>query len=820
MIEFDEALVEKLSFFLQLLQHASVLLKDLNNSDNVQPAGSGSTQIRLYTSCIFCVWTMSWIADLAGKAESLLNNIDQTAAGAINANDTLSALKPSPSPKPSRRKPESPISYRHSIAQIDYTEQSPISVPGEIKASRKPSFTKLESVKEKTKPSVNKKDTDAALFDFLNSNEKSSPRSTRSKTAKSGVQKSTSSTSLASSTGQIEQPKQQSKIDVTSQKAEEAQILQAPQLAAFHISRSSSIDSVNSKGAVNKSTNDNGSSSSEPNEAFSEAASESEFELVSNAAASSNPASERDSGEDASTDTADKSLITSLKMENRMLQNEIKALHQEMKSLSERSIRSKTETEKRASDLQRKYDDMMEKYHVKNSQMEAMNIEVNDLDNENRTLKQTIKNLQNERERIIDDQTAGSGMHAQALEQLRSRLEEAESALIRERDFNRTLKEDSLREREKQESESRKLAENLRKSERERQAEKKRMDDMSKEINHLQTSLASNKHELSDYKQKASRILQSKERLIASLKGGSEIDLSASTTTSIELEELKQERDSLKEDLMTARAELVQMRHEFQDMEGQYQQENSVLQEEVEELRRNVDEEMRAKREAEADVGRYEQDLRRSKEEATRARAAANERLQDKDEEIKKLRSQLMMKSRNAPDESELESRLRQLTETLIQKQTLVETLATEKSSMVLQLERAEGQIKRLSQENSTQIQAASNDGGESAGVHNRHTGGSTMFNFSNGTDHGVVGHVRKAASAVDRFSVRLGVFLRRYPIARLFVIVYMGLLHLWVMIVLLTYSPEIHGHDYQGHLSQDGKVIEHHAEHGLPNDG
>lgn len=89
--------------------------------------------------------------------------------------------------------------------------------------------------------------------------------------------------------------------------------------------------------------------------------------------------------------------------------------------------------------------------------------------------------------------------------------------------------------------------------------------------------------------------------------------------------------------------------------------------------------------------------------------------------------------------------------------------------------------------------------------------------------------------------SIRLGVFLRRYPIARVFVIVYMvsncqqstsyfaehflwsffgrrggvhalercilakhsqtsylqALLHLWVMIVLMTYQPEIHGKDH-----------------------
>jgi len=42
-IKFDKALVENLSLFLQFLQHASVLLKDLKNSDN--GAGSGSTQV-------------------------------------------------------------------------------------------------------------------------------------------------------------------------------------------------------------------------------------------------------------------------------------------------------------------------------------------------------------------------------------------------------------------------------------------------------------------------------------------------------------------------------------------------------------------------------------------------------------------------------------------------------------------------------------------------------------------------------------------------------------------------------------------------------
>ena len=42
----------------------------------------------------------------------------------------------------------------------------------------------------------------------------------------------------------------------------------------------------------------------------------------------------------------------------------------------------------------------------------------------------------------------------------------------------------------------------------------------------------------------------------------------------------------------------------------------------------------------------------------------------------------------SSTSESELESRVRELTESLIQKQTMVEALSTEKNSLGLQLER------------------------------------------------------------------------------------------------------------------------------------
>lgn len=55
---------------------------------------------------------------------------------------------------------------------------------------------------------------------------------------------------------------------------------------------------------------------------------------------------------------------------------------------------------------------------------------------------------------------------------------------------------------------------------------------------------------------------------------------------------------------------------------------------------------------------------------------------------------QLTNKTLSSSSQTELENRLHQLTETLIQKQTMLEAMGTEKSSLVFQLEHLEQQLK------------------------------------------------------------------------------------------------------------------------------
>lgn len=50
---------------------------------------------------------------------------------------------------------------------------------------------------------------------------------------------------------------------------------------------------------------------------------------------------------------------------------------------------------------------------------------------------------------------------------------------------------------------------------------------------------------------------------------------------------------------------------------------------------------------------------------------------------------------------------------------------------------------------------------------------------------------VKQAYTEIDKLSIRVGIALRRFPIARIFVLFYMVMLHFWVFLVLFSYTPD-----------------------------
>lgn len=49
---------------------------------------------------------------------------------------------------------------------------------------------------------------------------------------------------------------------------------------------------------------------------------------------------------------------------------------------------------------------------------------------------------------------------------------------------------------------------------------------------------------------------------------------------------------------------------------------------------------------------------------------------------------------------------------------------------------------------------------------------------------------VKRTYSNLDQFGIRFGVFLRRYPLARILAVFYVCFLHLFVFLVLLQATP------------------------------
>ncbi|XP_041122659.1 golgin subfamily A member 5-like [Polyodon spathula] len=732
---------------------------------------------------------MSWFTDLAGKAENFLNKVDQGAATVLSkqqaemaglAYDTtdssqyISAYKQqAPEYHPP---PEVPNFITSAAVNIKKQKATLLSGTANVSSAsqtpevndRPPSRPSSHFVRpKKTEPD------DDLLFDFLNSSDKTL----------------------------------NGKVDSTKEKPKT--------LSCQSLSRTSSLSSI-STGTHSNKTSEDGSSKDGQGQDTPES---SDSGLV----APSEPAKEVSASVGSSLSVKDESqsqVLSNLRLENQLLRNEVSSLNQEMASLIQRSREMQEELSKARARVERwnadhsksdqtvrqmrsQVDDLTEVISAKDAQLAVLKVRLDEADQLLKSRTEALESAQCERSRIIQDCNEGSSLHDQTLQALQERLREADSALKREQESYRQIQSEYAARLSKVEAERQSLAESLTVAERKSMEEKRRAEELQQQLKFAKAGTESVKQELIDYKQKATRILQSKEKLISSLKEGAEIDgLDSHTASTMELEELRHERDMQREEIQKLMGQFQQLRTELQDTENLLMTEGESSREQLQELQDQITSQKRSKQEAEAELERQKQAFQYLEEELHRTKNSLQSRIKDREEEVQKLRNQLTNRTLSNSSQTELENRLHQLTETLIQKQTMLEALGTEKNSLVFQLEHLEQQLKSV--EGSSTVNGSSIN---MAGIEN--TEGARMRNvpvlFSDGesTNAGMYGRVRNAASTIDRFSIRLGIFLRRYPIARVFVIIYMAILHLWVMIVLLTYTPEMHPGNPDGKMGK-----------------
>ncbi|NXR89890.1 GOGA5 protein, partial [Hypocryptadius cinnamomeus] len=731
---------------------------------------------------------MSWLADLAGKAEDLLNRVDQGAASALSKKDTSSSAVYDNKNLDSaneysevhqhtgelKYQTSSKAAYISSAAEnIKHQKATILAGTANVKTARRTSSEAASPVENASTPRaashfVRRKKSepdDELLFDFLNSSEKEP-------------------------NGRIDSKKEKSK----------APVLQ-------NHSRTSSISSVSTSTQSAKTTEDN-SIRSQGNETPD--SSDSGLGAQGNGLKDSSVSAVTSPSLSANDDSKSHEL-SNLRLENQLLRNEVQSLNQEVASLIQRSKETQEElnksrekvekwnvdhskSDRMVRDLQARVDDLTEAVGAKDSQLAVLKVRLQEADQLLSARTEALEALQSEKSRIIQDHSEGSSLQNQALQTLQERLRDSDSALKREQESYKQMQNEFAARLSKMEAERQNLAEGITAAERKYLDEKRRADELQQQVKVTKSQLESAKQELTDYKQKATRILQSKEKLINSLKEGSGIEgLDSNTASTVELEELRHERDTQREEIQKLMGQMQQMRTELQDMETQQVSEAESVREQLQDLQEQISAHKMAKQEAEAELERQKQELHYTEEELYRTKNTLQSRIKDREEEIQKLRNQLTNKTLSSSSQTELENRLHQLTETLIQKQTMLENLSTEKNSLVYQLERLEQQLKAIqgTGANGPSINMAGIDGAEGARLRSV----PVLFADADSGVAGMYGRVRKAASTIDQFSIRLGIFLRRYPIARVFVIIYMALLHLWVMIVLLTYTPEMH-HD------------------------
>ncbi|KAI4905023.1 hypothetical protein NFI96_020183 [Prochilodus magdalenae] len=742
---------------------------------------------------------MSWFADLAGRAEDFLNKVDQGAATALTKQSTRKSSLTSYAPaEPVGSSPESSAPYtapyepHHGYTASSSSQETPgfiSAAAGNIKKSKATvlagtanvtSMTPLGSAPSSSgngagrassgfvRPKKQEVDDDL-LFDFLNSSDP--PQSEKREVRRDGA-----SRAMGVAEGLTQGQGISGSVAAAPQRVPSAP---GTPPSTRGLSRNSSLSSLSA--STHSAKTEDGSTRD-----FSQG--DSPESSDSGLAAPLDPPATVDT---AAPEEQVGQVMSSLRLENQLLRSEVSSLNQELASFVQRAKDTQEElnqtrarADKRSADqsrtdrtvreLRAQVDDFTEALSAKDAQLAILKVRLDEADQLLKARSCALEEAQNERSRILQDHSEGNSLHSQALQTLQDRLREAEVALKREQDGYRQMQSEFAVRLAKMEAERQTLAESLTSTERRVAEEKQRMEELQQQAKSARTAADYAKQELQDYKNKASRILQSKEKLISSLKESSGLEVldGGGAAAGVELEELRHEKELQREEIQKLQAQTQTLRSEIQELESQAMVEAESWREQQQELQEQNMQLARAKQEVEAELERCKQELQYVEEEQHRTKSTLQSRIKDREDEIQKLRNQLTNKALSSTSQAELEGRLHQLTETLIQKQTMLEALGTEKSSLIFQLERLEQQLKSVQggQSSGPHINMAAVEG---AGARQRNT--PVLFGDQDSSATGVYGKVRKAASTIDRFSIRLGIFLRRYPAARVFVIVYMN---------------------------------------------
>lgn len=326
------------------------------------------------------------------------------------------------------------------------------------------------------------------------------------------------------------------------------------------------------------------------------------------------------------------------------------------------------------------------------------------------------------------------------------------------------------------------LNEKLKALEVEKLEQSKQIIDLQSIIDRNRQELNSIRSELEQHKARALKTLQEKEKLITELKSNTPTAMDEAII--MELNQLKQERDSVREENQQMCQQLKILREELINTDLNLEK---IRQKSAETNLQNQEilaSERRRRLETEEDMRLHSEEIRSLKDELISQRNGFSLQLQKQNSEISRLKLQLSV---STTPSNEMDSRIASLTQTLVLKQQALEHLTTERNALRLQLEKIEHEYRNAAGNLRRNISYNNINDTDDAKAQ------VPTFLMETPFDTSVTRRVKRAYSSLDAISIRTGVFLRRYPLARILVLIYMALLQLWVLVVLLSQSPEAH---------------------------
>lgn len=311
------------------------------------------------------------------------------------------------------------------------------------------------------------------------------------------------------------------------------------------------------------------------------------------------------------------------------------------------------------------------------------------------------------------------------------------------------------------------------------------------EKNDWQTKEISQKSiELQEYRKKAQATLQMKEKIIEELKAkGSSTDQNLDNNNekilNMEINGLRQENQHLRDEMKNLHDQIESSKALIENLEQQLNDKTAEISSIHNANREKLTIEQRRAQQFESENLILNQELNAVRDEMNRQQKSFSARLHEKTNELMKLRSQMSESPTLLSDNGNFENRMQSLTQALVKKQAALETVTAERNAMRLQLEKVEDQLRHLmveQRQQRSQIINVNDTDDVKAQM--------PLLMQENPFDTNVTRRVKRAYTSLDSAGIRLGVFLRRYPLVRIMVFIYIAFLHLWVMFVLLSSTP------------------------------